>query len=53
MKAAKDNISLFKFPFGGNWRVFESDYNIVPRIKDGNDKFVSQNDVLGLETLLN
>ena len=51
VEAAKDNISLFKLPFVASWRIFASDYDIIPRIKDDYNKFVTPKDVLGLETL--
>ena len=35
------------FPFGGNWDVFESLYDLAPRMKEGDYNFVSLKDVLG------
>ena len=42
---------MFKFPFGGNWNVFESTYSIVPEIKKGDDKFVQLDELLGYDLL--
>ena len=46
-KSAMNNIRVFKFPFGGNWNVFESPYSIVPEIKKGDDEFVQLQELLG------